>query len=132
MRIVGVVIGWSALVGCEPRDVALRGGEPPALCGGPEGGSCPVGQMCVDLPDDGCDPHAGGVDCDGICVTKQCAGILGLACPDGLLCVDDPNDDCEPEGDGADCPGLCVEREAVADLRTDSCAIARAGRLRGR
>lgn len=125
-RTVGLAIGWIALVGCEPREVALRGGEPPAQCAGPEQASCPVGQMCIDLPDDDCDPDAGDVDCDGICVARQCAGILGLSCADGLVCVDDPGDDCDPEGDGEDCPGLCVEPE---DPWAPAGACAGAGRV---
>lgn len=116
-RTVAIVIGWIALVGCEPRSVAFRGGGPLVTCAGPEGASCPIGQMCIDLGDDGCDPDAGGVDCDGICVAAQCAGILGLPCAGELQCVDDPGDDCEPEGDGSDCPGICVEEAEVVDPR---------------
>jgi hypothetical protein len=118
-RAVAVVIGWSALVGCEPRDVALRGGAPLGTCAGPEGVSCPIGQMCIDVADDGCEPHEGGVDCDGICVAAQCAGILGLPCAGELVCVDDPSDDCEPAGDGSDCPGICVEQGATGMVSED-------------
>lgn len=110
-RAVAVAIGHFALVGCEPQPVTFREGEPPTLCAGPEVSSCPMGQVCIDMPDDGCDPDAGGVDCDGICVAGQCAGILALPCAGELVCVDDPDDDCDPEGDGSDCPGICVERE---------------------
>lgn len=103
-----IVIGWSALAGCEPPAATPREGEPPPGCAGPEGASCPIGQLCVDMPEDGCDPEAGWIDCDGICVSGQCAGILALPCAGELVCVDDPDDDCDPEGDGADCPGICV------------------------
>lgn len=136
-RVVGVAIGWVALVGCEQASVAPREGEPPPMCAGPEGASCPLGQVCIDMPDDGCDPQAGGVDCDGICVAGQCAGILGLPCAGGLQCVDDPDDDCDPEGYGSDCPGICVEpdpspqeedpRVSGGQETTDPCA--KAGRV---
>ena len=36
-------------------------------CGGISGKQCPVGQTCVDDPNDTCDPNAGGADCGGIC-----------------------------------------------------------------
>lgn len=37
------------------------------MCGGIAGFQCPVGQICVDDPNDGCDPANGGFDCSGIC-----------------------------------------------------------------
>ena len=37
------------------------------LCGGIAGLPCPDGKTCVDIPDDGCDPAAGGADCMGVC-----------------------------------------------------------------
>ncbi|KAF2500903.1 hypothetical protein BU16DRAFT_598654, partial [Lophium mytilinum] len=38
------------------------------MCGGFTGENCPhVGQICVDNPDDGCDPKKGGADCGGLC-----------------------------------------------------------------
>jgi hypothetical protein len=40
----------------------------PAFCGGIAGFPCPDGLVCVDNPDDDCDPNAGGADCGGICV----------------------------------------------------------------
>lgn len=125
-RAAAVAIGWSALVGCEPPSVVLREGPPPTLCAGPEETSCPEGQLCIDMPEDGCDPDAGGVDCDGICVAERCAGILALPCAGELVCVDDPDDDCDPEGDGSDCPGICVEREPRLEsprAPDDPCAV---------
>ena len=36
-------------------------------CGGFVGIICPEGMMCVDVPNDGCDPRMGGADCPGVC-----------------------------------------------------------------
>ena len=39
------------------------------LCGGFGGIRCPDSrQVCVDAPNDGCDPQNGGADCSGVCV----------------------------------------------------------------
>lgn len=38
------------------------------ICGGFAGIQCPAGKMCVDNPNDSCDPKKGGRDCSGICV----------------------------------------------------------------
>jgi hypothetical protein len=37
-------------------------------CGGIAGTPCRVGERCVDLRGDGCDPARGGADCLGVCV----------------------------------------------------------------
>ena len=37
------------------------------FCGGFGGIQCPDGFVCVDDPDDGCDPANGGADCGGVC-----------------------------------------------------------------
>lgn len=38
-------------------------------CGGIAGIPCPAGQVCVDNPNDSCDPSTGGADCGGLCQT---------------------------------------------------------------
>lgn len=84
--------------------------EDPIACGGFAGLECPDGLVCVDDPDDDCDPKHGGADCGGICEPAQpafCGGFAGIACPEGQVCADDPNDDCDPENGGADCGGIC-------------------------
>jgi len=43
----------------------------PVRCGGIAGISCPGMGSCVDDPNDGCDPKAGGADCGGICSCVQ-------------------------------------------------------------
>jgi len=80
------------------------------FCGGLLGLECADGLVCVDIPDDGCDPENGGADCLGRCVpekTIECGGLLGLGCPKNYECFDVPDDDCNPDKGGADCPGMC-------------------------
>ncbi|MFN3198282.1 MAG: hypothetical protein ACE366_07660 [Bradymonadia bacterium] len=54
---------------------------PPQMCGGFAGFECPEGLICVDDPNDECDPAQGGADCIGICVEddspapNQCAAV---------------------------------------------------------
>ena len=36
-------------------------------CAGITGALCPKGQICVDDPNDGCDPIVNGADCSGNC-----------------------------------------------------------------
>jgi hypothetical protein len=89
------------------------GVTPSNTCGGFAGIPCPSGQMCVDDPNDTCDPDHGGADCGGICVAEQshaCGGFAGIPCPSGQICADDPNDTCDPNNGGADCGGICVPR----------------------
>lgn len=78
---------------------------PPVVCDG-----CKPGDVCVDDPDESCDP-ATGSSCQGMCVPpnrpRPCGGLIGDTCPAGYGCVDDPNDDCSPDSSGADCPGVC-------------------------
>ena len=97
---------------CEPE---------PAFCGGIANIPCPDGQSCIDDPNDGCDPNAGGADCGGICIDPPqpafCGGIAGLPCPEGQSCVDDPSDDCDPNTGGADCGGMCVTTETCGDAQ---------------
>jgi hypothetical protein len=113
------------------------------FCGGIAGIPCPGSGQCVDNPNDGCDPKAGGADCGGSCSCEQtvvcklgahfdadpkvcscvpntpargpfCGGIAGIPCPGFGKCVDDPSDNCDPQAGGADCAGLCSCRQTVA------------------
>jgi hypothetical protein len=75
------------------------------FCGGFAAISCPEGLVCVDDPNDSCDPTQGGADCGGVCVDpdaqkkpkcdykdpnlsyvsrdpKECPAIL-FRCPEG-------------------------------------------------
>jgi hypothetical protein len=65
-----------------------------SACGGLVGRVCPVGEQCVDIPNDDCDPGQGDADCPGICErgsSGHCAedvdcpvpGAPCLLCPDG-------------------------------------------------
>jgi Kazal-type serine protease inhibitor domain len=80
--------------------VASKGECQPAgaFCGGIAGIECPKGQTCVDAPDDGCDPDAGGADCGGVCVeqcgdatcapgTSCCNPLRGICTPPGVACI---------------------------------------------
>src|SRR5262245_37563125 len=55
-------------------------------CGGIAGKPCPQGEVCVDDPNDSCDPKTGGADCTGTCrkpTGPQCSPDLppNLVCP---------------------------------------------------
>jgi hypothetical protein len=43
------------------------------FCGGFANIQCPGVGTCVDDPNDGCDPSAGGADCGGVCVCEAVA-----------------------------------------------------------
>jgi hypothetical protein len=114
-------------------------------CGGIANLQCPAGQICVENPNDSCDPNNGGADCGGVCrdeicsgATARCAagyhwdqyecncvensfcgGIAGFQCPAGKKCIDNPRDSCDPNNGGADCGGICVPEQ---DCRTTGCA----------
>ena len=98
---------------CEPTSTT---------CGGFANLPCPDGKVCVDDPNDGCDPNNGGADCGGICVDDvpvggECAadlcgpapGMPTKLCPDGKN-VPGPTGKCLKNDDGtcgweiAECP----------------------------
>ena len=96
---------------CEPVDT---------FCGGIAGIPCPGAGMCVDDPDDDCDPENGGADCGGICECNAAA----ISCPAGYGLNEDPavcecfpneGEACGPTtcGDGFVCCnescGICTE-----------------------
>jgi hypothetical protein len=93
------------------------------FCGGIAGIRCPAGQICVDNPNDSCDPNNGGADCGGICVSQMtCGGIAGIQCPAGYECVDNPNDSCDPNNGGADCGGICQPAPSSTTCAAVRCA----------
>jgi hypothetical protein len=51
-------------------DSSKKDFAPPAgqFCGGFAAIQCPSGLVCVDDPNDNCDPNNGGSDCGGVCV----------------------------------------------------------------
>ena len=40
----------------------------PRMCGGIAGIQCDDGFVCIDNPNDNCDPLQGGNDCGGVCI----------------------------------------------------------------
>jgi hypothetical protein len=83
-------------------------GDVPEVCGGFAGFVCSDESMiCIDDPNDSCDPEKGGADCIGICVSS-CGGRTAApqpGCPDGSICIDNPNTPgCLV---AADCTGVC-------------------------
>ncbi len=99
-------VGLVALGGCGPGDPtgtdcdaahALSStGE--IFCGGFGNIQCPGSLVCVDDPNDGCDPNNGGADCGGICQDlvyigdspEQCQ-VIKFACDPGYTFF---SDDC--------------------------------------
>ena len=68
---------------CDPTTGKCVPG--PVQCGGIAGIACPGQGKCVDDPNDGCDPAAGGADCGGIC-----------SCVENVLCVQGTTFDSSP------------------------------------
>ena len=114
-----LTLGFGLIVACDPGEAATaRSAELSSFCGGIAGIECPKGEVCVDDPNDDCDPNNGGADCGGFCEAPSsfCGGIAGIECPKGEVCVDDPNDDCDPEHGGADCGGVCEPEGDKCDI----------------
>jgi hypothetical protein len=68
------------------------------VCGGFAALPCPEGFVCVDDPNDLCNPALGGADCSGICVPidyNPCAAIL---CIEGTTCCPNCGGVCVPAG----------------------------------
>lgn len=94
---------------------------PGGFCGGIANIQCPDGQVCVNDPNDACDPDLGGADCGGVCVLDEpdeCSPVLcELFCENGFEVDEDGCEVCscaapEPELEPchvAGCNGeLCV------------------------
>jgi Kazal-type serine protease inhibitor domain len=124
-KLLGVFVGLTMMAGCAvntpgPTDEERIGEESSMekarFCGGIAGISCKnPNEICIDDPNDNCDPNQGGADCGGICVKKKehqfCGGIAGIPCKNpNEICIDDPNDNCDPNQGGADCGGICVKK----------------------
>jgi hypothetical protein len=85
-----------------PPDAVVDPGTTSAsgrFCGGIAAMPCPGAGVCVDAPDDGCDPNHGGADCGGVCRCESsvlCSpGTRFDASPDVCACVaaEAPHDD---------------------------------------
>jgi hypothetical protein len=131
---------------CEGPQLAVDGtGKCYKFCGGIAGFACDQpDDLCLDNPNDDCDPNNGGADCGGECRPARCSttsltapvgyhwdqwvcgfventscgGFGGFPCAPGKSCIDAP-DSCDPAHGGADCPGICV---ASTDCRVAGCA----------
>ncbi len=68
-------------VNVEP--VSNCGTIAPLSCGGITGAACPSNQICVDDPNDSCDPTTGGADCSGTCAKPDVCTADVKQCPDG-------------------------------------------------
>jgi len=93
------------------RQIVCRSDD--GACGQPCGGiasiACPRGLICVDDPDDTCNPQLVDADCIGMCAYPEpCGGIAAIPCTRGFICVDKPDDNCDPRRGGSDCIGICV------------------------
>jgi hypothetical protein len=126
---LGAFAFGSFLGGCDPSHPPHGGGQGDApMCGGFAGVACPGGGLCVDDPDDGCDPESGGADCSGHCACNA----LGL-CVEGMVwdsspyvcnCVSETYDPCIATlcPVGTTCvnqngEGVCVSPDAGAGER---------------
>ena len=63
-------------------------------CGGIAGLTCPEGMICVDNPQDGCDPKTGGRDCMGMCVRGGDQGSCNFDADPNKRYVGKSPDDC--------------------------------------
>jgi hypothetical protein len=79
---------------CVPAPSPCGAGEDCLRCAGFLGLPCPDGYLCIDDPNDSCDPAGGGADCGGLCIldgSPQCRADSDCpavrapcqSCPDG-------------------------------------------------
>jgi hypothetical protein len=69
MSFVSVACGPSMEAQVDEQSPATleQGAGAGSFCGGFAGIACDPGYVCVDDPNDSCNPNAGGRDCGGIC-----------------------------------------------------------------
>jgi hypothetical protein len=84
--------------------------QPLVICGD-DAQACKPEHVCVDEPDDACDPNNGDAGCPGKCVPREipraCGGSAGDNCPPGYYCFYDTPDGCMPDPTGTECGGIC-------------------------
>ena len=92
---------------CEPVEAKVCDGK--TTCGGITGASCNSrSHVCIDNPDDNCDPAKGGRDCGGCCVFNLCQvtlcggdSVCQLDAQGEPECVQPPAKTCKANGDCA-------------------------------
>lgn len=111
------------------------------FCGGFAGLPCPDGKICVDDPNDSCDPQNGGADCGGICVdeptpTNTCENKCGgpaedkscycdEACTSYQDCCEDYDAFCGEERTPAS--GACVKNGGETCTTDADCMVGGCG-----
>ncbi len=96
----GAQMAWDAPGNCTPVAPAEE------FCGGIAGISCSKStDVCIDDPNDSCDPDNGGADCGGVCRDAVlCSGITAKCAPnfhwskDKCNCVPNTPTDCRTTG----------------------------------
>ncbi len=110
--------------GCINDRYAHTGACKSEFCGGIAAFPCPDGKVCVDDPNDGCDPMNGGADCGGICVVEPaCPDVMcTLFCENGFKKDEKGCEICacnEPEPT-ATCKGACGGQSADGSCYCDA------------
>lgn len=109
--------------------------EPAQLCGGIAAIPCEEGFVCVDDPNDDCDPENGGADCGGICVEQEPGCGHDGDCDEGEFCdftqinsicaYDIECGTCAPKEEPTQCGGIaglpCEPGETCVDDPNDDC-----------
>ncbi len=117
MAVGALVLGTGCMGTAEAQqeETAVRQQDASTFCGGIAGIPCAEGFVCVDDPNDDCNPKTGGADCGGICVqatpTSRCnqperdyisrdpnrCAVIRFTCPEGQVPFsDDCGCGCEP------------------------------------
>jgi hypothetical protein len=122
-------------------DICACEAGPEDACGGFAGLLCPEGKICIDNPNDDCDPQNGGADCIGICIDEpepaatcqdQCGGkgadgscYCDEACTYYGDCCDDYEEACND--DRVPASGSCVKNGGETCTTDADCVVGGCG-----